>query len=320
MATQVITSDKSVRQALTFLRTLLADYHPRDFTVRLWDGSQWPAETESLHFTLILKHPAALSRIFNKSNPDLALGEAYVFDDFDIEGDIEAAFPVADYLVGLELGFIERLKLGWQLWRLPTRRPDARSDGRSPARLSGETHSLERDQQAVTYHYNVSNQFYALWLDQRMVYSCAYFASPNEDLDSAQERKLDYICRKLRLKSGERLLDIGCGWGGLIIHAAQHYGVEALGITLSQPQAELVTERIQQAGLAERCRVEVCDYRELNQPEGFDKLASVGMFEHVGNARLPHYFQQAVAAGGCFSQSWDHPAGHGSYPCESFLH
>lgn len=303
MATQVITSDKSIRQSLAFLQTLWADYHPRDFAVRLWDGSQWPAETGSPRFTLVLRHPAALSRMFKKPNRDLALGEAYVFDDFDIEGDIETAFPVADYLVGLELGFVERLKLGWQLWRLPTRRPGARSDGRSAARLSGETHSLERDRQAVTYHYNVSNQFYALWLDQRMVYSCAYFASPDEGLDSAQERKLDYICRKLRLKPGERLLDIGCGWGGLIIHAAQHYDVEALGITLSQPQAELATERIQQAGLAERCQVEVRDYRELNQPEGFDKLASVGMFEHVGNARLPHYFQQAwrlLRPGGAF--------------------
>jgi cyclopropane-fatty-acyl-phospholipid synthase len=169
--------------------------------------------------------------------------------------------------------------------------------------VSGELHSLERDRQAVTYHYNVSNDFYALWLDQRMVYTCAYFAAPDEDLDTAQERKLDYLCRKLRLRRGERFLDIGCGWGGLVMHAAQHYGAEALGVTLSQPQAELAREGIRRAGLADRCRVEVRDYRELDSPGGYDKIASVGMFEHVGEAQLPTYFQQAwrlLRGGGVF--------------------
>src|SRR5438270_5875611 len=115
-----------------------------------------------------------------------------------------------------------------------------------------------------------------------MVYSCAYFAAPGDDLDAAQERKLDYICRKLRLRPGDRLLDIGCGWGGLIIYAAQHYGVEAYGITLSQPQADLAQKRIAEADLTDRCRVEVRDYRELNETNAFEKIVSVGMFEHVG--------------------------------------
>jgi cyclopropane-fatty-acyl-phospholipid synthase len=169
--------------------------------------------------------------------------------------------------------------------------------------LSGARHSIERDRLAVTYHYDVSGDFYKLWLDSRMVYSCAYFASPDDDLEVAQERKLDYICRKLRLRPGERLLDIGCGWGGLVIHAAERYGVEAVGITLSGGQAELASERIRRAGLADRCRVEVRDYRQMDDPEGYDKLVSVGMFEHVGEAMLPEYLGRAwrlLRPGGVF--------------------
>ncbi len=164
---------------------------------------------------------------------------------------------------------------------------------RGPAKLNGKPHSIARDRQAVTYHYNVSNDFYSLWLDQRMVYSCAYFRSPEDDLDKAQEQKLDLICRKLRLTPGQRLLDLGCGWGGLIMYAAQHYGVDATGITLSQPQADLANQRIQEAGLADRCRVLVRDYRELEEPEIYDRIVSVGMFEHVGEAMLPEYFDRA---------------------------
>ena len=151
----------------------------------------------------------------------------------------------------------------------------------------------------MTYHYNVSNDFYALWLDQRMVYSCAYFETPDEDLDTAQVRKLDYLCRKLRLRPGERLLDIGCGWGGLIIHAAQYYGVDAIGITLSENQARLANERIVQAGLQDSCRVELRDYRDLDEANGFDKLVSVGMFEHVGETSSRFIFN---TPGNCYGQ------------------
>jgi cyclopropane-fatty-acyl-phospholipid synthase len=275
--------------SLAVLRTLLAGYEPGDVAVRLWDGTTWqPEPGVAPRFTLALKHPGALRRMFGRPG-ELALSEAYVYDDFDVEGDIEAAFRLADHLLRHRRPLLERLRLRGLLSRLPAEvhgRP-----GRQAARLRGPVHSRERDRQAVTYHYDVSNDFFALFLGERMVYTCAYFATPDEDLDVAQARKLDYLCRKLRLSPGERLLDIGCGWGGLVLHAAERYGVHALGVTLSRPQAELARERIQRAGLADRCRVEVMDYRDIAEPEGFDKIVSVGMFEHLRRFMLRGYFQ-----------------------------
>ncbi|MEA2007960.1 MAG: cyclopropane-fatty-acyl-phospholipid synthase family protein, partial [Chloroflexota bacterium] len=209
-------------------------------------------------------------------------------------------FKVIDWLKAQNLGLATRLRLGWKLLHSPRKRKVA-PGVQEAARVSGNRHSVARDQQAVTYHYDISNDFYALFLDKNLIYSCAYFEHDGEDLDTAQERKLDYLCRKLRLKPGERLLDIGCGWGGLVIHAAKQYGVEALGITLSQPQVDLANERIRQAGLSDRCRVEVRDYRQVSGT--FDKLVSVGMFEHVGEDLLPAYFQKAwdlLPEGGVF--------------------
>jgi len=258
--------------------------------VRLWDGTTWP-DGASRPVTLALKHPGALRAMLLPGH-ELGLAEAYLYDDFDIVGDIEAVFDLADALAAATAGWRKKLVTARELLRLPSG-PDHPTGRRGPARLAGKRHSVERDRAAVTYHYDVSNDFYALWLDRRMVYSCAYFQTADDDLDAAQERKLDYICRKLRLKPGQRLLDIGCGWGGLVMHAAQHYGVDATGITLSRPQVELATERIRAAGLADRCRVEARDYRELDAPEGYDALVSVGMFEHVGAAVLPTYFAQA---------------------------
>lgn len=151
-------------------------------------------------------------------------------------------------------------------------------------------HSLERDAQQIQFHYDLSDDFYALWLDPLRVYSCAYYRSPEMTLAQAQMAKLDHICRKLALQPGERLLDIGCGWGGLIIWAAQNYGVKAKGITLSRNQHDYVRQRIQALGLEALVQVELCDYRQMADAP-YDKLASVGMFEHVGHANLPEYFQ-----------------------------
>ncbi|MES3002598.1 MAG: cyclopropane-fatty-acyl-phospholipid synthase family protein [Pseudomonadota bacterium] len=157
------------------------------------------------------------------------------------------------------------------------------------------SHSLERDAQQIQFHYDVSDDFYALWLDPRRVYSCAYFRETDMSLAQAQEAKLDHICRKLMLKPGERFLDIGAGWGGLLMWAAEHYGVQATGITLSKNQLACVQRLIDEKGLQGRVKMELRDYRDLGEEEGFDKIASVGMFEHVGEANMPEYFRKIHA-------------------------
>ena len=287
------------RVSLDFLEELLADYPRRNFQIRLWDGTIWGTENQP-RFTLVLKHPGALRAMF-LSPSELSLGEAYIYDDFDVEGDIGAMFELADYLLGQEHGLWERLELSERLHRLPaSEHPRSRP---ATAGWRGALHSKNRDRCAITYHYDLPVEFYALWLDHRMVYSCAYFNTPEEDLDSAQERKLDYICRKLRLCPGERLLDVGCGWAGLIIHAATHYAVEPVGITISVPQAEAARQRLREAGLSDRCRVELSDYRDIEQGVQYDKIVSVGMFEHVSEALLPEYFSTAwtlLRPGGVF--------------------
>ena len=162
------------------------------------------------------------------------------------------------------------------------------------ARRDSARHTRAEDRDAITHHYDVSNEFYGLWLDPRMVYSCAYFRGEEDGLEQAQLAKLDHICTKLRLSPGERFLDIGCGWGALIMRAAEEYGVDATGITLSENQFRLATERIRAAGLQDQCRVLLQDYRD-HPGEGFyDKIASVGMFEHVGLRNLPVYFGSAT--------------------------
>ena len=155
---------------------------------------------------------------------------------------------------------------------------------------SAASHSQHKDAQQVQFHYDVSDEFYALWLDPRRVYSCAYFRDTSMSLAQAQEAKLDHICRKLLLQPGEKFLDIGAGWGGLLLWAAEHYGVKATGITLSKNQHAYVQRLIDEKGLQGRVRMELRDYRELNEADGFDKIASVGMFEHVGQANIPTYF------------------------------
>jgi len=151
-------------------------------------------------------------------------------------------------------------------------------------------HQRRGNRANIRHHYDVSNDFYRLWLDRRMVYSCAYFRHEGDTLDDAQAQKLDHICRKLRLAPGDTLLDIGCGWGGLILWAAENYGVDATGITLSANQHAHVTAEIKARGLANRVRVELRDYLDLPDEERYDKIASVGMFEHVGTRNYGRYF------------------------------
>ena len=301
MATSAPPSGSAAAEAsLAFLRDFLGD-SPRDFGIRLWDDTfLWPDAGLEARFTLVLRHPGSVRAMFWPPG-ELTLSEAFLFDDFDVEGDLEAVFPFADQLLARRPGVAERLGLMRRLLALPSERRSR--VGRDRAHLNGRRSSLERDRQAIAYHYDVSNDFFALWLDSTMAYSCAVFESPSDDIETAQRRKLDYVCRKLRLRPGERLLDIGCGWGSLVLHAARHYGVEALGVTLSREQAELASARIRQSGLEDRCRVELRDYREVDETEGFDKLVSLGMYEHVAREALPDYFGHAwrlLGPGGVF--------------------
>jgi len=282
------------------LDSLTADYPPRDFAVRLWNGELW-GNTERPRFTMVLKHPGTLRRMLLGAN-QVTLGEGYIYDDFDVEGDVEAAFEFGDYLITHERELTEKLRLAGLLLRLPHYDHHLGPIEIAP-HLHGRLHSKHRDRDAVSYHYNLSNDFYSLWLDRRMVYSCAYFKTGDENIDTAQEQKLDYLCRKLRLRRGESLLDIGCGWGGLILHAAKHFGVRALGLTLSEAQAQLTQQRIEKAGLSASCEARVSDYRDLDPSASFHKIVSVGMFEHVGESRLPEYFERVwelLPAGGVF--------------------
>ena len=276
----------------------------RPFAVRYWNGFTEPVQGPAApSFTLLVRGPAALRAALLPPS-GLSLAEAFLQGNLGLEGSLEAAVTLADRLE-------ERLSSPWRmtrLTRLVLRLP--RGAPREPARAAAWHHRLlrrrhrrARDASAVRYHYDAGNDFYRLWLDRECVYSCAYFPPGVSDLDSAQAAKLDYICRKLRLAPGERFLDIGCGWGGLVRHAARHYGVEAVGITLSPPQAELARRRIAEDGLGDCCRVEVLDYRDLPRAPAYHKVASVGMVEHVGHANLGRYFEAAFRAlrpGGLF--------------------
>jgi len=228
---------------------------------------------ETPRVTLSIRDPSLLGGLGQATLGGLA--EAYVEGRIDIDGDLVEAIGIGARLVQA---------LGAPVSARPQLAPAA--------------HEQRADRADIRHHYDVGNDFYRLWLDEAMVYSCAYFDTGAEDIDSAQRAKLDHICRKLRLAPGERFLDIGCGWGALVLHAAGRYGVRAVGITLSEQQAALAGERIAAAGLHERAEVLLLDYRDLPQrfgPGAFDKAASVGMFEHVGLRNLPAYF--ATVAG-----------------------
>jgi cyclopropane-fatty-acyl-phospholipid synthase len=269
--------------------------------VRFWDGSVLPAGNGA-------GPPAAVVTVSRRAVAhllhcpgQLGLARAWVDGSLGVEGDLEAVMAARHELDGVGLSHRDLALVALTAVRAGgpamLRRPPVPS---IEARVGGNRHSAPRDSEAVRHHYDLSNEFYRVVLGPSMVYSCAYYAASADSLERAQERKLDLICRKLMLSPGLRLLDIGCGWGSLALHAAERYGVEVLGVTLSEPQAALARARAAELGLGRRARFEVADYRELAGRD-FDRISSVGMFEHVGRAQLTDYFariRRMLAPGG----------------------
>jgi cyclopropane-fatty-acyl-phospholipid synthase len=231
----------------------------------LWNGEEL-ASASPAKVQLALHSPRVLKLLASPSLGGLA--RAYVEGDLDIEGDVRDILNVGENLCMDGSCTSDKGTAAWKWWR----------------------HNRTRDRKNIQYHYDVSNDFYGLWLDRNRVYSCAYFKTRDMTLDDAQEAKLDHICKKLALKPGELFLDIGCGWGGLVLWAAEHYGVKARGITLSDNQHDFVRQQIAERGLEDRVDVRLMDYREVPEEDQYDKIASVGMFEHVGRRNLSDYF------------------------------
>ena len=294
--------------------TLFEKYEGPAFLIRLWDGWQWASPGGGRPVCTIVFNSERALESMAVSPSEVALGEAFIFKEIDVEGDIFSVFDVAEHIFQCPRGQRQRVLdvLGAVFTGIGRRIKE------------GRTHSIERDHAAITYHYDQPPEFYRPWLGSTMAYSCGYYDSPADSVDAAQTNKLELICRKLRLQPRDRFLDIGCGWGGLILHAAAHHNVDAQGITISKQQARVAAERIEEAGLAQTCRATLMDYRKAPEELGqFDKIASVGMFEHVGLKNLPLYFATArklLKPGGVFMNHGiarsQFQGNHGS----SFLH
>tara|TARA_R110001592_G_scaffold359498_1_gene666238 strand:+ start:1982 stop:3313 length:1332 start_codon:yes stop_codon:yes gene_type:complete len=283
----------------------------RDFDgclrIYLWDGSEVHLGHHTPEFSLVFRSARAFRELVLARDP-LRLVESYFQELIDIDGDLYSALMLRHHLTSLELSLTEKTVLAAKALRIkPDKTASTDIDALRWTKTFGQKLGLEPNKNlnrhAISFHYDVSNDFYALWLDEKMVYSCAYYQNVEQNLEQAQCNKLDHICRKLRLKPGERLLDIGCGWGALICWAAEHYGVNAHGITLSQNQYDHAQRIIKQRGLEQKVSVELLDYRDLKGEAEYDKLVSVGMFEHVGLKNLPTYFKIAnrlLKPGGLF--------------------
>lgn len=310
MAARRILADMSdVAEALTPLIHHLCGGEP-PLRMRFWDGSEvGPAAgpgaaspdrdpTTDAVATLVIRSPRALRRILWQPN-ELGLSRAYVAGEIDVEGSIWSLFGPHGLLSsgGLPRGWKARLEGGRRLL-VAAKATGALGRPLAPppeeARLRGPLHSRRRDAQAIAHHYDVSNDFYRLVLGETMTYSCAYFSTPETSLADAQRAKYDLICRKLGLQPGMRLLDVGCGWGGMAIHAAEHYGVRAVGVTLSKRQVEYACDAVAAAGLDDRVEIRLQDFRDVADGP-FDAVSSIGMVEHVGRSRLAEYFGRLYA-------------------------
>ncbi len=262
---------------------------PLPLSIRCWDGSESVVDGAP---TLVVHRRRALRRLVHAPG-ELGLARAYVSGDLDIEGDVFAVLGVPDRMPArpdLRLDRWALLGLAGPLLRLGVLGP-LPAPPPEEARLRGLRHSLARDRRAISHHYDVGNDFYRLLLGPSLVYSCAYFPDPAATLEQAQAAKLDLVCRKLDLQPGMRLLDVGCGWGSLALHAAARYGASVTGVTISAAQAELASRRVAEAGLSDRVEIRLQDYREVADGP-YDAISSIGMAEHVGLAQLPRYAER----------------------------
>lgn len=260
-------------------------------TIKAWDGSTLGPTAAAA--TVVINSPAAIRRLMWAPN-ELGLGRAYVAGELDIDGDVYAALTMRDNVAEPDQAArIGGLRTGWLAAVAAARKVGAIGRPLAPppeeARLSGRRHSKERDAAAIAHHYDVGNDFYQLVLGDTLTYSCAYFETDATSLDDAQRAKYELICRKLALRPGMRLLDVGCGWGGMVLHAAEHHGVDAVGVTLSRAQQELAAKRVADAGLERQVEIRYQDYRDVADGP-YDAISSIGMFEHVGSEMLGRYF------------------------------
>ncbi len=291
-------SEYATRQAVRARRILhevMQDYSG-PVAIRLWDGQRVIGD-EQARCTVVLEHPSALRELILYQNL-LRTAEAYVVGRVDVEGDLETLFGLSEFLSDVDWSVRQRIRAAWNALCLPS----AWSNVTIRSRRAAQTARFNSTA-SISHHYDVGNDFYRLWLDPEMVYSCAYFRDGHQSLADAQHDKLHYLCRKLRLAPGQHLLDIGCGWGALVLWAARHYGVHAHGITLSAQQFEHANARIRAEGMGNQVTVELRDYRELPADVRYDRVVSVGMFEHIGVRNFGRYFstvKRVLKPGGLF--------------------
>ncbi|VAW73789.1 Cyclopropane-fatty-acyl-phospholipid synthase [hydrothermal vent metagenome] len=284
--------------------------------VRLWNG-EVVIGSSGAPCTVVFNHPQALRDLI--LHRDLVrLAEDYQSGAIDVEGDMESLFSLTDFMLNAGWSLKQRLTAFWNAWRLPSGHAQDSSHEMRAGRGA-----RQNSKRSIAHHYDVSNDFYRLWLDPEMVYSCAYFEDGRQTLAGAQQDKLDYICRKLRLEPGQTLLDIGCGWGALVLWAARHYGVKAHGITLSEEQYRYAQQRIRDEGLEDQVTVELRDYRDLPDQAQYDRVVSVGMFEHIGLKNFDTYFstvRRVLKKGGLFlNHGITNDSGWGKTPVRRFV-